>query len=327
MRYSIVFPGQGSQYTGMSSAVMKKNPEAVHIFEEASDVLGLDLHGMIEKTSMKEITKSENAQPAVLTTSYALFRTFINSVEVMPKSLAGHSLGEITALVCAKSIPFAQGVAFARDRGKIMQKALDDNKGFTGVVTDLTVAQVEGLLEEAKKMGYVAITGYNSPKQLILGGERRALRVLDDAVDEAGGQFIPFRMIPMKADAPYHSELMSDIEPMVKDIVDGIRFSKPIYTIWSSVTGSIIKSETAIPQILIKQLISPIQWMQALNGISEDGVDFIVDIGPNKIMRNLAGEYENLPVSLAYDDEPDFETIKRHFQYEPQNDLKMVYTL
>lgn len=302
-KIAVLFPGQGSQYAGMYRNLIKREPNISSVMERASEVLKFDLVDMVENGSMKTMTMSENAQPAVVAASYAMYQLFVQELGVLPDYMAGHSLGELSALVCAGSISFEDGITFARARGKLMQQALEDNRGFAGIITDLGVQKVFRAIRKTTSKGYVAITGYNSPDQLMVGGSREAARYLDDEVENMGGQFIPFRMIPMKADAPYHSKLMDYLMPAFRELVVCMTFRKPQVPIWSTVTGRSIQHVREIPGVLISQLVAPVRWSQALHRIMDRGAEMFVDIGPGEIVSNLVREDDRLPPALAFDSE------------------------
>ena len=309
MKLALLFPGQGSQYMGMCVPLIKNSLGAARIFDRASAALGFDLAEMIANAPMKVLTKSENAQPAVVAASYTLFEAFIQETGVCPSYLIGHSLGEISALACSGSISFEDSITFARERGRLMQQALVDNMGFAGIVTDLSAEAVCRAVKRARRSGYVAITGYNSPEQTMVAGARKTFKSLEYEVDNAGGQLIPFKMIPMKADAPYHSHLMRYLVPEFVELIDKIEFKPPDYPIWSTVTGWRIKNANELRSALIMQITSPVLWNQVLGRIRNIGVDMIVDIGPNKIIRNLVKENAKMPNAYAYDDERDHRAI------------------
>ena len=313
MKFAVMFPGQGSQYSGMCVDMARSDVRAMRVFEEASEILKTDLIDMIENAPMKVFTMSENAQPATVAASCVLYRKFVEETGAVPDVLVGHSLGEISALICSGGISFGDGIAFTRERGRLMQRALEDKNGFAGIVTDMEAAELERMVKKMPPGEYAAITGYNSPNQFLVAGSPAAARILDDEVEKAGGQFIPFKMIPMKANAPYHSRLMSYLGRDIEAAVKKTAAEKPKIPVWSTVTGKKITNRTEIREILAGQLTRPVLWSQALNGIRAEGARLMVDIGPNRIIRNLVREDESLPPALAYDDMQDRETILNIF--------------
>ena len=314
MNYSMLFPGQGSQYIGMCSDLYYKNDSIRKIYQRASDILGFDLWKMIEKEDLKTLTKSQNAQPAILVSSYVLYKEFCNNFELLPSISIGHSLGEISALVCAESLSFEDGVSFVKQRGLLMDTALEEKIGFCGIVTDLKTETLEAIIQEINETGYVAITGYNSPNQLMVGGEKSVERLLDDKVSCLSGQYIPFRMIPMKANAPYHSKLMDYLKPKFKEILNDIQIKSPVFPILSTVSGEIIDNESKISDLLVNQLVMPVKWNQVIEKLRNMNIYFLVDIGPNKIIKNLVLENHSFSEVLAYDEPEDSDKLKERLK-------------
>lgn len=303
MDYAMLFPGQGSQYIGMCKDIMSTNPDVKKIFEEASEILQYDLWDQIQNAKMSTLTLSENAQPAVLAASYAYFNTFMKEVGQAPKFMVGHSLGEVAALVCAGCIPFASAIAFARERGKLMHKAAEDKIGFAGLILDVERETVEKILEEVRQQKYVAVSGYNSPRQFVVAGEKEGEPILESKIEEIGEDYVPFRMIPMKADAPFHNKEMTYLKEEFAKIVGKIAFDDIKIPVWSTVTGELITGKGQVGDILVNQLIQPIQWTQALEKLSQQGIEMFVDIGPNHTTKNLVRENPKLPLTLSYDED------------------------
>lgn len=309
MKFAITFPGQGSQYIGMCQKLIQEYSVAADVFEEANRVLEFDIRSLILNGNLVELTLSENAQPAVVIASYALFRVFEQEIGKMPFCAAGHSLGEISALIAAGVLSFSDGVTYARKRGKLMHRAMQENKGRAGIVVDLDVDILQEIVDSIAPDDYVAISGYNSLKQFIVAGQQSALLRLEKEVVKEGGEFIPFRMMPMKADAPYHSLLMSFLKPEFEEMLQTLTFNQMNFGIWSTVTGQLIESADGISEILSHQLVLPVHWNQVLNRMRDSGVELFIDIGPQSINRNLIRENPELPPSLAFDEEEDRKKI------------------
>ncbi|GAA0365694.1 ACP S-malonyltransferase [Bacillus horti] len=312
MKLALAFPGQGSQYIGMCNKLMMDFSVVNQVFEEANQALDSDLRSLIKNGKLEELTLSEHAQPAVVTASYALYRVFEEQTGLTPFCAVGHSLGEISALIAAGAMSFSDGVRFARKRGEIMHRAMQEKKGRAGIVVDLEEAALMSMINTICLDDYVAITGYNSPNQFIVAGHQTALQRLDKEVATEGGELIPFRMMPMKADAPYHSQLMTYLQPDIKQTLQKIDFNHTKFDVWSTVTGRIIEPTDHIADILGDQLVQPVYWNQALSKINAQEVELIIDMGPQQITRNLVRENKTLPTCLAFDDEGDRELIFDH---------------
>lgn len=325
MKLAILFPGQGSQYIGMCGRLIKEFSAVDRIFREANEIMNFDIRSLILDGRIEELTLSENAQPAVVIASYALFRAFEQQTGAIPAYAVGHSLGEISALIAAGSLSFAQGLSYVRKRGRLMHRAMEEKRGRSGIVADMELNILEGIIESIASGEYITISGYNSPRQFIIAGTQAALKSLDKEADKHGAEFIPFRMIPMKADAPYHSELMEFIRPELREALNGISFKKPRFSIWSTVTGRVIDDADSIPDILGSQLVLPVLWNQVLEEICDAGVNLLVDIGPQVIMRNLIRENTGLPEALAFDDRKDSEKILEYIKRGQRHDISKEY--
>ncbi|WP_313131533.1 ACP S-malonyltransferase [Anaerocolumna sp.] len=290
MNYAMLFPGQGSQYLHMCHGLYVKSGEIRKIFKTSSEILGYDLWKMIDNGDLSTLTRTQNAQPAVLTASYALYTDFMIKYEKEPEIVVGHSLGEISALVCTGSIPFDTAVAFVRKRSELMEHAFREKLGFSGIVTDMEQEPLEKTLLEMNAEGYVAITGYNSPNQFMVAGNKEMEKKLDDKIESLGGQYIPYRMIPMKVSAPYHSKLMNIYREDFSKMIEGVEFSVPNFPVFSTVNGKILQTSSEISQLLIDQMSSPILWNQVIEEMVNKNYDAYIDIGPNKIIKNLIKE-------------------------------------
>ncbi|MDR2024098.1 MAG: ACP S-malonyltransferase [Hungatella sp.] len=315
MEYVLLFPGQGSQYKGMYSRLQMLYPGTKELFREASDVLGFDLARLVEEESMANLTASENAQPAVIAASYALFQAFSLNVKKAPLAAAGHSLGEISACIAAGAMAFSDGIRFARKRGEIMAGAVKDQQGGAGIVVDFEESRLEGLVGQVRARDYITISAYNSPRQFIVAGSEEGLKALEEELDRAGGQLIPFKMIPMKADAPYHSRQMEYLKEDLIEALGEIEFRKPKFPIWSSVTGTLQTDDSSLRKNFEEQLTTPVYWNQVLKQISRSGADCFVDIGPGDTIRNLVLEDPALGRAFAFDSEDGPENAASDLQH------------
>lgn len=314
MTFCALFPGQGSQYIGMCSELLDSELEANQIFAEASEVIGFDLKALVMEGTLDQLTVSEYAQPAVLTASYVLFDSFVRRTGMTPDYAIGHSLGEISALVAAGALRFADGIRFTAQRGALMHRSIQEQKGRAGIVVDVTQEALEELVENIRQNEYVTISGYNSPGQFVVAGTAKGLQLLDDQVDSYGGEFIPFRMMPMKADAPYHSELMQFIQPELEEMLAGIPFSAPVFPICSTVHGEFIRGAEDIPKLLSSQLLQPIRWNQALACVQNLGATVWIDIGPGQSVRNMLAENKTLPAAYSLDDPQDRSRLLERYE-------------
>ncbi len=300
--FSLLFPGQGCQYVGMCRQLLQKSPLFTSIIDEASSILGINLGKLLQSSDIAELTLSINAQPLVVATSYALYRLFSEKFQnANPSCIVGHSLGEITALIAANAMSFTDGLCYARARGQLMHQAVLQQLGFAAVVVDVDKKKLATVVDDIKVNAPIAISGFNSPKQFTVVGSAVALKSLSKHIDKLGGESIPFKMIPMKADAPFHSELMCGLLPEIEALLQTITFKKPSIGVWSTVSAKKVTSAKNIYKNLRDQLVQPVRWTQTLNSLCDSPVQQLIDLGPNKILYNLVREDKSMPIAFAFD--------------------------
>lgn len=310
MKIALLFPGQGAQYIGMCKDLIKNYPVAAEIFEEAGDVLKLDIKRLVFQGTMEELTPLNPGQPIVVTASYALYRVLVQETGIIPFCGTGHSLGEISALIAAGGISFRDGVKFASMRGSIMYRAYSEKKGRTALILDLPEDVVE---EEVKKInetvGFVSICCYNSPRQFVVSGEQNALRELDKTIKKINGELVPFSMIAMKVDAPFHCSLMDFIKTDINRELSSIEFKPLQWNVISTVTALPYESHLDIENNLTIQLVSAVKWRQAISYILSQDVSAVFEIGPQSTMKNLFMENKTKIKCYSFDDKEDKEKI------------------
>ncbi|MDO3410496.1 ACP S-malonyltransferase [Saccharibacillus sp. CPCC 101409] len=314
---ALLFPGQGSQYIGMCRQLADEDPQAAAVFAEAGEALGLDLLKLIDSGPFERLSSSAYAQPAVVAAGYALAGAYERLAGAPPDCAAGHSLGEITALAAAGAITLADAVRYASRRGELMHRAVLENRGRAGIVVDMDQAVLVQAAAQVREQEYVAVSGYNSPRQFIVAGTAAGMKLLEDPVDAAGGELIPFRMIPMKADAPYHSMLMAFVQEELDSLVAEIPLRRPRFPVWSTVTGGLLESEDRIRKALSGQLVRPVLWNQALAALKDRGVRLWVDAGPGRTVRNLVMENPALGRAYAFDEPEERRELIARFAADP----------
>lgn len=302
MSYVALFPGQGSQYVGMCQHHLEANKAASKWFAIASEVLGLDVARLIREGTLQQLTKSELAQPLVVLASYCNFAALVKEKNELPAAAIGHSLGEISAYVCAEAISLEQGLRFAKLRGELMERAVIERKGHAGIAIDITKELLEQQIQNLQQQHVIVISGYNSRNQFIVAGEKEALRKLDASIDQLGGQFVPFRMMPMKADAPYHSPLMAFVQDELDQLVEQLVIRNAAFPILSTVTVECVEKTNQIRHVLKQQLLTPVYWTQALEHPFINSGLQLIDVGPNQVMHNLVVEHNQEKKCYAYDE-------------------------
>ena len=282
-KLAYVFPGQGSQYVGMGYDFYKEFHEANDIFHQAETALRYNLPDVILKGPEEELNKTINTQPAILTASYAIYSVLLSQGMPKPDYVAGHSLGEYTALVVAGGVEFFEGVRLAYLRGKYMQESVPEGKGAMYAILKLDPQKVEMACQMARDLGIVEPANYNSPEQTVISGEREAVEKASQICKEMGG-----KAIPLKVSVPSHCSLM-------KDAANAFRL-KLAQTPMRNTSIPVVQNFTArehslAPEIrenLYMQIFSPVKWYQSVLYMVESlGVDTFVEIGPKNVLTKL----------------------------------------
>lgn len=281
---AFVFPGQGSQSLGMLSGLGKSHPIVRQTFEEASTVLGMDLWALIQEGPEESLNSTVNTQPAMLVAGVALWRVWCGSTEIRPLWMAGHSLGEYTALVCADALTFADAVNLVRSRGEVMQSAVPSGVGAMAAIIGLDDEQVrDACLAAESPSEKVAPANYNAPGQVVIAGHAEAVL---RAMNEAKGLGAK-RAIQLPVSVPSHCVLMKPAAERFADILGNIQVQTPRFTVLHNVDATARDSAEDIRSALVEQLYCPVRWVDTVNQLSALGVDRIVECGPGKVLAGL----------------------------------------
>jgi [acyl-carrier-protein] S-malonyltransferase len=280
-QFALVFPGQGSQHAGMLSDLADEYSVVKATFAEASDVLGYDLWSLVQSASDERLNQTEYTQPALLAASVAIFRC-ISERSLKPSVMAGHSLGEYSALVCAGALPFTQAIELVQMRGQAMQRAVAEGTGAMAAVIGLDDAAIETACREAAQGEIVAPVNYNSPGQVVIAGHKDAVSRAGAACKEAGAK----RVLPLPVSVPSHCELMKPAAAELAEAIDKIEISEPQLIVLHNVDVS-QATRDSIKDALVKQLYSPVLWTQSVEQMAAYGVQTLVEAGPGKVLTGL----------------------------------------
>lgn len=291
-----MFPGQGNVYVGMCKDLLKDHDIARSTFEEASDAIHMDLKELCLKGDLKDLTKTENAQPAILTASTAAFRVLWEEFGFRPHYYAGHSLGEFSALTCAGYLPFAQAVALVKRRGELMRDAAAGSEGLMSAVGKVPKREIQAVCEEiSKPESVVCISNYNSVKQSVISGHKDAVMQAEKRLSEMGAA-----VKRLNVSAPFHSPLMAAAVEPFKEILNLCTFRESKNIVLSNVTAAPHVFEE-MKLRLAQQLVCPVRWVETMEYLKTQEVRVAVDVGPGKVLRNLT--FDNFPgiKALSYD--------------------------
>ncbi len=282
---ALVFPGQGSQRIGMLADAAGTFPSVASTFEEASEALGYDLWSLIQDGEAEALNMTETTQPALLASSVALWRAWQASGGPAPACMAGHSLGEFSALVCAGAIAFADALRLVRTRGAAMQEAVPLGHGAMAAVIGLDDAAVDAACRAAQEAssGNVAAVNYNSPGQVVIAGLVADVNAAADLCKEAGAK----RVMPLPVSAPFHTTLMQPAGDRLAEALDAVSVSSPEIPVVHNVHADTETDPTVIKSLLVKQIYSPVRWTACVTKMIDGGVSQLVECGPGKVLTGL----------------------------------------
>lgn len=301
-KFAMVFPGQGSQEIGMLKELSEVYPIVQEIFSEASSVLGYDLWNLVQEGSAEKLGQTWVTQPALLAASVAIFKVWQQKEGAKPDFMAGHSLGEYSALVCAGVIDFRDAIKLVELRGKLMQEAVPVGTGAMYAIIGLDNDVVVKACKEAAQGQVVSPVNFNSPGQVVIAGNKEAVERAAILCKEAGAK----RALPLAVSVPSHCELMKPAADKLAEKLKTISFQEPQYSVINNVDVKIETSAQAIKDALIAQLYSPVRWTEIVEFMANQGTTLLVEMGPGKVLtgltkriiKTLSGCSVNDPTSL-----------------------------
>ncbi len=276
---SYVFPGQGSQFTGMCNDLYQKHTSLKEMFKYAEDILGFNISKIMFNGSNEDLTQTKVTQPAIFVHSMAVLKILGKSFN--PKKVAGHSLGEFSALVAAKVLSFEDGLKLVSIRAMAMQRACENSKGTMAAILALDNHIIEDVC--ANVNGNVVAANYNCPGQVVISGENLAVKKACEILVEKGAR----RALILPVGGAFHSELMNEAKEELSKAINEAEFNQPICPIYQNVNGIGETSVIRIKENLISQLTSPVRWTQSINHMIEDGASEFIEIGPGKVLQGL----------------------------------------
>ncbi|MBS5775867.1 MAG: ACP S-malonyltransferase [Enterobacter cloacae] len=282
-QFAFVFPGQGSQTVGMLADMAATWPVIEETFQEASAVLGYDLWALVQQGPAEELNKTWQTQPALLTASVALWRVWQQQGGKTPALMAGHSLGEYSALVCAGVIAFADAVRLVELRGKFMQDAVPAGTGAMSAIIGLDDAAIAQACEAAAEGQVVSPVNYNSPGQVVIAGHKEAVERAGAACKAAGAK----RALPLPVSVPSHCALMKPAAEKLAAELSNITFNAPQIPVINNVDVACETTPEAIRDALVRQLYSPVQWTKSVEFMASQGIEHLYEVGPGKVLTGL----------------------------------------
>lgn len=282
-KFAIVFPGQGSQAVGMLAELGQQYDVVTQTFAQASEVLGYDLWALVQNGPVEDLNQTFRTQPALLAASVAIWRVWQSLGLEQPEYLAGHSLGEYSALVCAGVIDFQQAITLVELRGQLMQEAVPAGTGAMYAIIGLDDEAIAKACQEAAQGQVVSPVNFNSPGQVVIAGQKEAVERAGVLCKEAGAK----RALPLPVSVPSHCALMKPAAEKLAVALAGLEFNTPSIPVINNVDVVAETDPAKIKDALVRQLYSPVRWTEAVQKMSDAGVEKLFEVGPGKVLTGL----------------------------------------
>jgi [acyl-carrier-protein] S-malonyltransferase len=294
----------------MLQGLVGELPEIAQTFAESSEILGYDLWQLVSEGPQARLNMTEQAQPALLTASIALWRAWLTRSSLRPNFLAGHSLGEWSALVAAGVVSFADAVRLVRLRGQYMQEAVPSGVGAMAAVLGLEDAKVEQACRQASELGLVVPVNFNSPGQVVIAGENAAVEAAMASANDMGAS----KTVLLPVSAPFHTAMMQPAaERLAKDLA-AVEFSAPAIPVIHNLTARPESDPAKIKALMIEQIFAPVRWVESVQYAVDQGVDTTLEIGPGRVLSGLNKRIHKGLTLLATDDSVRWQAALAHFQ-------------
>jgi [acyl-carrier-protein] S-malonyltransferase len=282
-KFAIAFPGQGSQSVGMLAELAAAYPIIKETFAEASAVLGYDLFELVMQGPAEELNKTWKTQPALLTSSVALWRLWKAQGGATPAVMAGHSLGEYSALVCAGALNFADAVKLVELRGQAMQRAVPEGVGAMAAIIGLDNESIAANCEKAAQGQVVSPVNFNSPGQVVIAGHKEAVERANILMKESGAK----RALPLPVSVPSHCALMKPAAEELAIALDKLEVKAPVIPVINNADVATVTDPAAIKDALVRQLYSPVRWTETVERMASEEITFEIEMGPGKVLSGL----------------------------------------
>ncbi|MBE1275790.1 ACP S-malonyltransferase [Enterovibrio baiacu] len=304
--FAVVFPGQGSQTVGMLAELAEQFDVVKQTFAEASDVLGYDLWALVQNGPDTDLNQTHRTQPALLTASVAIWRVWQQEGGAQPTVMAGHSLGEYSALVCAGVVDFKEAVKLVELRGQLMQEAVPAGVGAMSAIIGLENDAIAKACEEAAEGQVVSPVNFNSPGQVVIAGNKEAVERANVLCKEAGAK----RALPLPVSVPSHCALMKPAADKLAVALESIAFSAPSIPVVNNADVATETDPAAIKSALVRQLYGPVRWTESVEKMAGEGVELLLEMGPGKVLTGLAKRIDRKLNAAAVNDPASLEAAK-----------------
>ncbi|WP_151635155.1 ACP S-malonyltransferase [Noviherbaspirillum aerium] len=307
-KFAFVFPGQGSQAVGMLNG-FAGNAVVDQTVAEASDALQLDIGKLIADGPKEDLDLTTNTQPVMLTAAVAMYRAWIAAGGKVPAIVAGHSLGEYSALVAAGAIAFRDAVPLVRYRAQAMQEAVPVGQGGMAAILGLSDDDVRAACQEAAQGQVVEAVNFNAPAQVVIAGHKAAVERACEAAKAKGAK----RALPLPVSAPFHSSLLKPASDRLREYMEPLSFSTPLIPLINNVDVAIVSDPAAIKDALVRQAASPVRWVESVQKMAAEGVSHVIECGPGKVLAGLTKRINSELIGDAITDQASLEKMLELF--------------
>ncbi|MGM8214435.1 ACP S-malonyltransferase [Bacillaceae bacterium W0354] len=297
-KLAFLFPGQGSQSVGMGKDFYDEYESVRELFDQADHILGFKLSELILNGPDETLTRTENAQPALLLISAMIFN-ILEKEGIKPSMVAGHSLGEYSALYAAGSLSFEDAISLVHKRGQLMEEAVPTGQGTMAAVLGVESTTIDEVTKEVTNSGHVVnVANYNCPGQIVISGTVKGVELASEQLKEKGAK----RVIPLNVSGPFHSDLMKPASSQFEQELDKSNINRAEIPVYANVTAQPVVDEDDIRQLLVKQLYSPVQFTQTIENMLKEDIDAFVEVGNGKVLSGLVKKVHRRATVFAIND-------------------------
>jgi [acyl-carrier-protein] S-malonyltransferase len=306
MKFAFVFPGQGSQSVGMLNA-FADHAVARETVQQASDALGQDLGKLIAEGPVEELGLTTNTQPVMLTAAYAIYRVWEKETGLKPAIVAGHSLGEYTALVAAGALPFSAAVPLVRFRAQAMQSAVPVGEGGMAAILGLDDDAVRAVCAEASVAGIVEAVNFNAPSQVVIAGSKAGVEKACEIAKAKGAK----RALPLPVSAPFHSSLLKPASDQLREYLASVDIGVPKIPLINNIDVASVAEPAAIKDALVRQAAGPVRWVETVQKMAREHVTHVIECGPGKVLNGLTKRIDGTLIGASIFDPASLEETRK----------------
>ena len=306
MKFAFVFPGQGSQSVGMLNA-FADHAVVRETVQQASDALGQDLGKLIAEGPVEELGLTTNTQPVMLTAAYAIYRVWEKETGLKPAIVAGHSLGEYTALVAAGALPFSAAVPLVRFRAQAMQSAVPVGEGGMAAILGLDDDAVRAVCAEASVAGIVEAVNFNAPSQVVIAGSKAGVEKACEIAKAKGAK----RALPLPVSAPFHSSLLKPASDQLREYLARVDIGVPSIPLINNIDVASVAEPAAIKDALVRQAAGPVRWVETVQKMAHEHVTHVIECGPGKVLNGLTKRIDGTLIGASIFDPASLEEARK----------------